>query len=140
MAFGTLNVQSFKGADCDTDQYLVVPNVWERLAISKKGTEKFDLKKFNLRKFNKLEVRKQYQIKVSNGYAALENLNDGKDINRAWENITENIKTPAQQSLGLYQLKQHKPWFDEKCSVFLDQRKQAIMQWLQGGEKKKQCK
>jgi hypothetical protein len=65
------------------------------------------LKKCNLRKLNKLEVRKKYQIKVSNEYAALENLNDGQDIKRAWENNKENIKTSAQRSLGLYQLKQH---------------------------------
>jgi hypothetical protein len=43
------------------------------------------------------------------GFAALENLKDSKDINRAWENIKDNIKTSAQESLGLYNLKQHKP-------------------------------
>ena len=29
-------------------------------------------------------------------------------MNRAWENIQENIKTSAKDSLGLYELKQHK--------------------------------
>jgi len=33
--------------------------------------------------------------------------------------------------LGLYEMKQYKLWFDEKCLGFLDQRKQATMQWLQ---------
>jgi len=28
-------------------------------------------------------------------------------------------------------LKQHKPWFDEERLGFLDQRKQAKMQWIQ---------
>jgi len=28
-------------------------------------------------------------------------------------------------------LKQHKPWFDEKSSQFVYQKKQAKMQWLQ---------
>ena len=28
-------------------------------------------------------------------------------------------------------LKQHKPWFDEECLGFLDQRKRAKMQWVQ---------
>jgi hypothetical protein len=60
----------------------------------------------------------------------LEILSDGEDINRAWENVKENIKTSARQSLGLHELKQHKPWFDEECLGFLDQRKQAKMQWL----------
>jgi len=33
------------------------------------------------------------------------------------------IKTSAKKSLGLHKLKQHKPWFVEECSGFLDQRK-----------------
>ena len=59
--------------------------------------------------------------------SAVQNLSDSKDINRAWENIKENIKTTAKESLGLQELKQHYPWFDEKCLAFLDHRKQAKM-------------
>jgi hypothetical protein len=51
------------------------------------------VEKFNLRKLSELEVRKQYQIKISNRFAAMENLNDSEDINRAWKNIKKNIKT-----------------------------------------------
>jgi len=51
----------------------------------------------------------------------LENFNDSEDINRVWENIKENIKTSAKESLGLYVFKQHKSWFDEECSRFLEQ-------------------
>ena len=59
----------------------------------------------------------------------MENLNDNKDINRAWENIKENIKTSAKESLGLYKL-QHNPRLDGECLQFLDQRKQDKLQWL----------
>jgi dsDNA-specific endonuclease/ATPase MutS2 len=38
-----------------------------------------------------------------------------------WEKIKEKIKTAAKESLGLQELKQHKPWFDEECLGFLDQ-------------------
>ena len=61
----------------------------------------------------------------------MENLRDSEDINTAWENIQENVKTSAKDSLGLYEMKQHKPWFDEECLSFLNQSKQAKMQWLQ---------
>jgi hypothetical protein len=39
-------------------------------------------------------------IKIPNKFAFLENLNDSEDINRAWENIKENIITSAKESLG----------------------------------------
>jgi len=39
----------------------------------------------------------------------LENLDVDEDVNRAWENIKENIKTSATESLGLHEWKQHKP-------------------------------
>jgi hypothetical protein len=45
----------------------------------------------------------------------------GEDINRAWENIKDNIKTSAKESLGLYGWMQHKPWFDEEYSRSLYQ-------------------
>ena len=77
------------------------------IAASVQAVQKFDAARFYLRKLNKLEVRKQYQIKNSDNFAVLDNLIDDEDINRAWENIKQN-------SLGLYELKQHKPWFDDE--------------------------
>jgi hypothetical protein len=48
-----------------------------------------------------LEVRKQYEINISNRFAALENLNYSENINRAWENSKENIGVSAKESLRL---------------------------------------
>ena len=104
-----LNVRSFRGDNCGPYHYLVVAKARERLAVSKQAAQKFDVVRFNIRKLSEVEVRKQYHIKMPNLFSALENLNDSDDINRAWENIEENIKTSAKESLGLYELKQHKP-------------------------------
>ena len=84
-----------------SDHYLVVAKLREWLAVSKQAAQKFYGERFNIRKLNELDVRKHYQIEISNRFSALENLSDSKDINRAWENIKENIKTSAQKSLGL---------------------------------------
>ena len=78
-----------------------------------------------------MEVKEKYRIEITNGFAALENLNVDEDVNTVWENIKENIKTSAKESLGLHEWKQHKPWFDKECVDFLNQRKQAKMQWIQ---------
>jgi hypothetical protein len=74
---------------------------------------------------------KQYQLEITNSFAALENLDNDGNINRAWENIKKSIQTSARESLGLHESKQHKPWFDVECLGFLGRRKQAKMQWMQ---------
>jgi len=61
-----LDLRFFKAADCDADYYLVVAKVRERLAVSKQKAQKFNVERFKLRKLNELEIRKQYQIKISN--------------------------------------------------------------------------
>jgi len=55
----TVYVQSFRGADCDTDHYLVVAKVRQRLSVSKRAAQKFDMERCNLKKMNDVAVKEQ---------------------------------------------------------------------------------
>jgi hypothetical protein len=105
--------------------------VRERLAVSKRAAQKIDTERFNVKKLNEGYVKEQYQATIRNKFAALENLEDSGDINRAWGNVRENIKISAQGSLGYCEPKHRKPLFDEGCSKLVDRRKEAKLQWLQ---------
>jgi hypothetical protein len=53
---------------------------------------------------------------MSEQFAAMENSYHDVDSNRAWDKIRENINISAKESLDYYQLKQHKPQFNEERS------------------------
>ena len=101
------------------------------VSVRKQASQEVVGERFNLRKLNELEVRKRYQIEITNRFAALGNVGNDGDINRAWEDIKESIKTSAKGSLGVQDRKKYKSCFDEECLGFLDRRKQAKMQWMQ---------
>jgi flagellar biosynthesis/type III secretory pathway chaperone len=83
--------------------------VRERLAVSKQIINRVHMERFNLKILNEVEGKEQYHIEISNRFAVSENLEDKRDINRAWETITENTKISAKDSLGYYELKSNKP-------------------------------
>jgi bifunctional DNA-binding transcriptional regulator/antitoxin component of YhaV-PrlF toxin-antitoxin module len=51
----------------------VVAEVRERLSARKQAAQKIDVERFNLKKLSEREVRKQFQIEISNSFEALEN-------------------------------------------------------------------
>jgi hypothetical protein len=97
----------------------------DRISVSKRSRQKFDLERSDLKKLNDIEVKEKYRVEMSNRFAALESLDESFDINNAWESIRENIKTSAKENLGYQKLKHNKPWFDDECSKFVDQLKRV---------------
>jgi hypothetical protein len=59
-----LDVHSFRGSDCDTDHYLLVAKLKERISVSKQARQKFDLERFDLKKLVDIEVKEKYQVEI----------------------------------------------------------------------------
>jgi hypothetical protein len=77
----------------------VAVKVRKRLAINKKSAQNFAVERFNLRKLSDLDFRKQYQMKISNRFAALENLNNSENIILAWETSSRIFKLQPKRVL-----------------------------------------
>jgi hypothetical protein len=66
-----LDIRPSRGADCDSDYYLVMAKFRERLTVSKQTTQKYRMERFNLKKLKEVEGKKQHRVEISNRFAAL---------------------------------------------------------------------
>jgi hypothetical protein len=57
-------------ADCDSDQYLVVAKVRERLAVNKQRLGRFNIERFNLKKLNEVKSKEKCRVVVSNSFCS----------------------------------------------------------------------
>ena len=55
-----LDVRSFRGADCNTDYYLAIAMVRERMAVGKQAEHRLDRQRFNPSNLNDREIMKEY--------------------------------------------------------------------------------
>jgi hypothetical protein len=60
----------------------------------------------------------QHQLKSQT--KVLEVFCDRGNINRGWENNTQNIKISTTEIIGYYRPKQHKPQLEAECSKLVD--------------------
>jgi hypothetical protein len=102
-----------------------VAKVRERLAENEQISLRFHMERFTLKKLNEVESKEKYHVEVSNRFVALEDMDAEVEINSAWEMIRENIKISAKESLHYFQLKKHKLWFDEGCSIKIIRSKET---------------
>ena len=61
------DVQSFRGAECDTYHYLVVAKLKERLTASKQAAKKFDVERFNLKKLSERRLESSIRLRSQTG-------------------------------------------------------------------------
>jgi hypothetical protein len=69
----------------------VVAKFRGRSSVSKRKHRIFYVQKFNFKNLSEAEGKEQYQIKISKVFAALENLKNTENKNKALESNKENI-------------------------------------------------
>jgi hypothetical protein len=60
---------------------LTINRQWQKqVSVSKGARQNFDLERSDLRKPDDVEVKEQYQVEISNRFAALENLHESLNM------------------------------------------------------------
>jgi hypothetical protein len=72
-------------------------------------------------------VKTDFQLKLTNSFQILDNLDQEysgvNKIEKVCKNIKETVQNCAKEVCGKKDKKNKKPWFDEECKVKVSQRK-----------------
>jgi len=74
----------------------------------------FGLEALLLKNLKKMKVVELYGFKMSKRIAGLGNSDDSRGINRAWENIRENIKILDIEFIDHCDWEGYKPWYGKE--------------------------
>jgi hypothetical protein len=64
-----------------------VAKLRERISVSKRASQNFNLEGHDLQNIDDVEVKEKHQVEISNRFGALENMDGNLYINSAWESI-----------------------------------------------------
>ncbi|VVC38899.1 Endonuclease/exonuclease/phosphatase [Cinara cedri] len=114
------DVRSHRGADCDTDHYLVIAKLRSKLK-SQSRLKQGKRAKLNLELLKDENVRKNYENEVMKN---LKENNVQMDVDLDWEKVSNAVKKAAATSIG--ELKRSKnTLYNDVCRIAVDKRRKA---------------
>lgn len=122
-----LDVRNRRGADIDSDHYLVIAQIRLKIASALKRTQKVS-KHFNTRKLQTQSVRTQYIEAIQRGVDTKKM--EESPVADAWEHYKSAVHSANEQLLG-YPEVHRKPWISDYTWKKIEGRKQLKQQLLQ---------
>jgi hypothetical protein len=116
-----LDVRAFRGANVDTDHYLIRSRIRARIANNRKERG-VRMENFNLELLCKEEMTKRFSSKVTE---LLEQPIVENNINERWSALKESIITVATETLEKVSRDTKENWFDEEYQETTENKNQA---------------
>ena len=122
-----MDVRVIRGANIDSDHYLVAAKVRTRLSRAKnvrnQGQRKLDIGQLQLPEMRKAYADKLTQLLAQN--------TPPDDTEAQWKHISHSVENAAKTVLGYEKPPQDKPWYDEECRLANDEKNAARTLMLQ---------
>lgn len=133
------NVRTYRGADCNSDHYLV--NVHFRCRISRAANRTSRSQrptKLHVEKLQKPEIAMAYQRRLNENLSEpLNIIRAGTTIDDDWEFLKRLLLQSAESVLGHKQNKARSEWFDQDCIQAISRRNMARRNYLERSTRSK---
>ena len=127
------DVRSLRGADCDTDHFLVRAKIRAKLC-TRKSVRVEKRNRYNVEKLKDMTVRENFQLKLTNRFQILDMMNDNADtenVRAKWHTIDETVKEAADDEVGYIQGRRSGHWYDNDCREAVEKRRKVRAKILQ---------
>ncbi|XP_055375384.1 uncharacterized protein LOC129608086 [Condylostylus longicornis] len=113
-ASSILNVRSCRGANCDSDHFLVKLVLRQRIAnvAKERGIKRI---KWDTEKLKTPEIRERFQSRVNEILNANNNAQENESVNEEWKRIENTLNTVANEVVGRKPIERNIDWFDNEC-------------------------
>lgn len=127
------DIRSFRGANIDSDHYLVMAKINARISNYKKEHLFGNKKLYNVDKLKSEDTLMQYRNKLTNELANKDREETEGIINvdTKWEEIKMAIVTTAEHTIGVKGKRLLKDWFDVECEKATKDKNEAYLCMLQ---------
>lgn len=122
------DVRVYRGADCNSDHYLVVGKLNIKLKV-RQQSDNPNCAKYEITKLNNEEICKAFQTEVGR-LTQLTNINETHTIESLWGNIKNFVTKASEEIIGKQGQTKRKPWFNTVCEEAIIRRKEARLKWL----------
>lgn len=115
------SIRSYRGADADSDHYLVIAKLKLRLSERWKKVKSKESVKYCIEKLSEREVLEEYICKAQQELQK-SSRDAERDVERMWDRIRTAVVNSANNCLGTIKKEKIKEWFNDRCKEAIQRR------------------
>jgi hypothetical protein len=128
-ATDTENVHTYRGANSDSDHFLVEAKLKQKIALMTRNGMN-NRKRWNVDKFDETDVKRHYQEEIQQKLQKKKKP-PSNDIEEEWMCIKETLITSAQDIIGEKQCERNEEWCDHECREMVEVKREARLKCIQ---------
>nr|XP_042895535.1 craniofacial development protein 2-like [Parasteatoda tepidariorum] len=124
-----LDVRSYRGANIDSDHFLVLAEVRARISNTRKARGE-RLKKYDGEQLKKETTRKKFQEQIERRLEVTDDSSERDDVNREWNVIKRALIETGDQVVEKIERTGRKDWFDNDCFMATYKKNEAYKRMI----------